>query len=116
MKLKDTATQVNCPTSRFLTKEELMKGADSTHPTRMNFIFRHGIPLSVRDDHAKVLMKKYPTIQSFYDEKKPKKVKKVDGFEGKSYKELQKIAREKGYSFKETMVKKDVLLEMLKEK
>jgi len=114
MKLKDTGTQPNCPTSRFLTKEDLKKETDSTHPTRMNFIFRHGVPLSLRDDHAKVLMKKYPTVIPFDQGVKQKK--KEVSYGNISYKELQKLAREKGYTFKETMVKRDVLLELLKGK
>ena len=116
MKLRDTQSQPNCPTSRFLTKEELLKGTDSTHPSRLNFIFRHNIPLSVRDDQANVLIKKYPSIQPFYAKEEPKKVTKPNGISKKPYKELQKIAREKGYTFKETMVKKDILLKMLENK
>ena len=123
MKLRDTATQVNCPTSRFLTKEELKEGSNSTHPSRMNFIFRHGVPLSVRDDHAKVLMGKYPTVVPFAQSKVEKKVKEdpeeekvLNGLGEKTYKELQNIGREKGFSMKEVMVKKDVLIKMLKGK
>ena len=110
MQLVDKGTQRNCPTSRFLTREEVIKDGKQTHPSRLNFIFKHNVPLVVKDDHALILMKKYPTITPYELE-----TDKKDDFIKLSYVELKKVARDKGYSTRETMVKRDVLIKMINE-
>jgi hypothetical protein len=110
MQLVDKGTQRNCPTSRFLTREEVIKDGKQTHPSRLNFIFKHNVPLVVKDDHALILMKKYPTITPYELE-----TEKKDDYIKLSYVELKKVARDKGYSTRETMVKRDVLIKMINE-
>tara|TARA_R100000808_G_C2121905_1_gene133025 strand:- start:77 stop:430 length:354 start_codon:yes stop_codon:yes gene_type:complete len=110
VRLMDTQTRMNCPTSRFLKKEEIKDKTSETHPGRINFIFRFNMPLEVKSSYAKILMAKYPSVVKYGEDKK------VDKYGTMSYKELKEEAKKKGIPLKETMVKRDVLEKIVREK
>ena len=102
--LIDRQTVQNAPTSRFLTKEE-MKNIDSNwiwH--RKSFIFKHEIPLNVDLKVANALVDKYDSVV-FYDRK--------DNLRKMKYNDLRKMGKTLGLTHKETMVKRELLIDAI---
>ena len=109
MDIIDIATLPGCPTSRFLKKEEFSRYfPDIEHlPRRKNFLFKHKIPLRVDAECGNLLLKKYPSLELFKD---PMIVAQADELNNMGYGELKKLGVQYGMAWKETMVKKDVLI------
>lgn len=68
MYLLDIDTTPGTKTSRMITRgehKELYPAIE--HSRALSYIFRHKIPVDVPEDQAKVLLKKYPTLQMTND-------------------------------------------------
>ena len=55
----DNFAEQGCKTSRFLTREELISVKPNFPQSRMNFIFKHNIPLEVEVGIGKLLVDKF---------------------------------------------------------
>ena len=99
----DSFAEEGCKTSRFLTKDELRDVKPDFLQSRMNFIFKHNIPLSVETGIGKLLVDKFDEV-NYHGES--------DSYEDMDYTELKEIAKEKG--IKAHFVKRDELVQKLK--
>ena len=99
----DSFAELGCKTSRFLTKEEILPVKPDYPQHRMNFIFKHKIPLEVESGIGKLLVDKYDTIT--YE-------KTEESLDDISYTDLKEIAVKKGIN--PHFVKKDDLTEKLR--
>ena len=59
MEIIDNFAEQGCRTSRFLTREELSSVKPNFPQSRMNFIFKHNIPLEVEVGIGKLLVDKF---------------------------------------------------------
>lgn len=110
-RIRDNACISDGKTSRFLTREEVMRiYPQEGHPRRLSYIFKVNKAENIPTQEAALLLKKYPTLSSA-DE-----VIKADPINKLGYNELKARARELGYKNKDVMVKKDILIQMIKEK
>ena len=98
----DSFAELGCKTSRFLTKDELRDVKPDFPQSRMNFIFKHNIPLSVETGIGKLLVDKFDEV-NYHGES--------DSYEDMDYTELKEIAKEKG--IKAHFVKRDELVQKL---
>jgi len=101
----DRQAEPNSPSSRFLRKEEFKDVMPSNMQNRLNFIFRHDIPQKIDVKVGKLLMRKYPSIIF---------LNKEDNLDRMKYKTLKKLAVKKGIQNKDTFVKRDILIEMIR--
>lgn len=99
----DHFAEKGCKTSRFLTKDELRDVKPDFPQSRMNFIFKHNIPLSVETGIGKLLVEKFDEV-NYHGES--------NSYEDMDYKELKEIAIEKGIDAH--FVKRDVLIQKIK--
>ena len=115
MDIVDRETLPGCPTSKFLKKEEFSRYfPDAEHlPRRKNFLFKHKIPLRVDDEYGNLLLEKYPSLGLFKD---PRIVAQPDELNNMEYVALKKLAMQYGMAWKETMIKKDMLIEKIRDK
>ena len=104
--LLDMETVPNAPTSKFLSKQEILEFDNDWIYNRKNFIFKHKIPLMVDREDAKALVEKYVSVE-FH--------KKSDDYTKINYNKLKKVATSKGIPYKETFVKKELLIEKIVE-
>ncbi len=111
----DKEASHGCPTSKFLTRKEINTFDPAWNRWRMNFIFKHEVPLYVTDEVAKLLTDKYKSIE-YKDGDEEMQVSVEEFYDDYTYPELKKLAVKNGIPYKETMVKREVLVEMLKEK
>ena len=100
----DRETVPNAPTSKFLTKDEIQKFDSEWIWNRQSFIFKHKIPLMVERKAAEVLVNKYESVH-FYDKK--------DDYSKIKYNDLKRLAKSKGVPYKETFIKKELLIEKI---
>ena len=98
----DSFAEEGCKTSRFLTKEEILPVKPDYPQSRMNFIFKHEIPLEVESGIGKLLVDKFDEVDY---------VQKEKSYEEMEYTKLKEIAIEKGVNAH--FVKKDVLIDKL---
>ena len=98
----DSFAELGCKTSRFLTKDELSSVKPDFPQSRMNFIFKHNIPLSVETGIGKLLVEKFDEV-NYHGES--------DSYEDMDYKQLKDIAAEKGINAH--FVKRDELVQKL---
>ena len=115
MDIVDRETLPGCPTSKFLKKEEFSRYfPEAEHlPRRKNFLFKHKIPLRVDDEYGNLLLEKYPSLGLFKD---PRIVAQPDELNNMEYVALKKLAMQYGMAWKETMIKKDMLIEKIRDK
>ena len=99
----DHFAELGCKTSRFLTKEELSSVKPEFPQSRMNFIFKHNIPLEVEVGIGKLLVDKFNELDYVQGEK---------SYDDMNYTELKERAKIKGVNAH--FVKKDVLIDKLK--
>ena len=104
--LLDLETVPHAPTSKFLTKKEMQSVDSEWMWNRNNFIFKHNIPLMVDRKMADVLGEKYESVK-YHDKKED--LGKI------AYNDLKKMAKTKGVPYKDTFVKKDVLIQMIED-
>ena len=113
MWIVDNDTVAHAPTSKFIDRKEFNEVyPDSEHVKRLNYIFKHKIPLQVSAKEGSVLVCKYPSVVecSEWGEEinemmnETLKIKEMAWLDLKSY-----AVRECGIPFKETTVKRDAL-------
>jgi len=92
------------PSSKFLSKEEMITVNPNWIWHRKSFIFKHKIPHIVDSNIAKMMVDKYPTVIYVDTKQDLKNVK---------YQKLKKMAANKGIPWSETFVKKDELIRMI---
>ena len=103
----DSFAELGCKTSRFLTKEEILPVKPDYHQHRMNFIFKHEIPLEIEPGIGRLLVDKYDTLD-YVEEVKVEEIT----LDEMNYSELKFLAAKKGIN--PHFVKKDSLIEKLK--
>ena len=106
----DSQTEPGCPTSYFLTRKEIADISPNFLGHRVNFLFKHKIPLSVESGYGKLLVGKYECLK--YDGVVEKLEVQLDSLD---YQALKKLAFEKGVAWKDTYVSKPDLIEKIKE-
>tara|TARA_R100001530_G_scaffold42427_1_gene32325 strand:+ start:337 stop:750 length:414 start_codon:yes stop_codon:yes gene_type:complete len=123
----DNQAMPNAPTSRFLRKTEyihIYNAKEAEHkPSRMNFIFKYKKAENLDDEFAKLLEKKYPSLEII--NKEPEVVVKdvisdtelldqINDLKSIPYSALKQLAVDKyGFKYRDTMIKKDKLVEMI---
>ena len=111
----DREASMGCPTSKFLNKKEIHTFDPAWNRWRMNFIFKCNIPLYVTDQVASLLVNKYDSVE-FKDGDEEMQVTVEEYYDDYTYIELKKLAVKNGIPYKETFVKRDILVKMIKEK
>ena len=106
----DSMTEPGCPTSYFLTRKEIADISPNFLGHRVNFLFKHKIPLSVHSGYGKLLVDKYDSIE--YDGVVEKEEIQLDDMD---YNDLKKVAVEKGMAWKDTFIARDELIDKIKE-
>jgi|TARA_R110002020_G_scaffold135068_1_gene301675 hypothetical protein len=94
----------NAPSSKFLTKEEMVALDPNWIWNRKSFIFKYKIPLVVDKNIAEALIKKYDFVEYLNKKNDLKKVK---------YQKLKKMATQKGIPWNETFVPRDELIRLI---
>ena len=94
----------NAPSSKFLTKEEMIALDPNWIWNRKSFIFKYKIPLLVDKNIAEALIKKYDFVEYLNKKNDLKKVK---------YQKLKKMATQKGIPWNETFVPRDELIRLI---
>lgn len=94
----------NAPSSKFLTKEEMVALDPNWIWNRKSFIFKYKIPLLVDKNIAEALIKKYDFVEYLNKKNDLKKVK---------YQKLKKMATQKGIPWNETFVPRDELIRLI---
>jgi hypothetical protein len=92
------------PSSKFLSKEEMITVNPNWIWHRKSFIFKHKIPHIVDSNIAKMMVDKYPTV--IYVDTKQDLI-------NVKYQKLKKMAANKGIPWANTFVKKDELIRMI---
>ena len=109
----DNDTIPHAPTSKFIDRKEYIEIYPAEdHQKRLNYIFKHKIPLQVSAKEGSVLVCKYPSVVecSEWGEEinemmnETLKIKEMPWGDLKSY-----AVKECGIPFKETTVKRDAL-------
>ena len=138
MKIIDREASRNCPTSKFLSRDEFISLFPGQMPRKVDFIFKHNVPVDVEDKVGEMLIDKYPNaidllkveeieeVESEVVEDKevdpPLKVenvnpnvKKDDKLDGMAYNDLKKLSvQQYNIPQKETWVKKPKLIAMIR--
>ena len=113
MWIVDNETVPHAPTSKFIDRKEFNEiYPDTEHVKRLNYIFKHRIPLHVSSKEGAVLVCKYSSVvecNEWGEEinemmNETLKIKDMRWSELKSY-----AVKECGIPFKETTVKRDAL-------
>ena len=113
MWIVDTDTVAHAPTSKFIDRKEFNDiYPDTEHVKRLNYIFKHRIPLQVSAKEGSVLVCKYSSVvecNEWGEEinemmNETLKIKEMPWGDLKSY-----AVKECGIPFKETTVKRDAL-------
>ena len=113
MWIVDNDTVAHAPTSKFIDRKEFNDiYPDTEHVKRLNYIFKHKIPLQVSAKEGSVLVCKYPSVvecNEWGEEinemmNETLKIKEMPWGELKSY-----AVKDCGIPFKETTVKRDAL-------
>ena len=113
MWIEDNDTVAHAPTSKFIARKEFNDiYPDTEHVKRLNYIFKHRIPLQVSAKEGSVLVCKYSSVvecNEWGEEinemmNETLKIKEMPWGDLKSY-----AVKECGIPFKETTVKRDEL-------
>ena len=94
----------NAPSSKFLTKEEMIALDPNWIWNRKSFIFKYQIPLLVDKNIAESMINKYDSVEYLDKKNNLKKVK---------YQKLKKMATQKGIPWNETFVPRDELIRLI---
>ena len=120
MKLIDLRTLENAPMAYFLSRMEFKEIYPHRLNSKIDYIFKHKVPLDVPNVEGELLLKKYHHIIRFGDEGKkktePPKSNRHQELSRKKYKTLRRLARELGIPGKEAVIKREILTEMIIEK
>ena len=113
MWIVENETVAHAPTSKFIDRKEFNEiYPDTEHVKRLNYIFKHRIPLQVSAKEGSVLVCKYPSVvecNEWGEEinemmNETLKIKEMPWGTLKSY-----AVKDCGIPFKETTVKRDEL-------
>ena len=94
----------NAPSSKFLTKEEMIELDPNWIWNRKSFIFKYQIPLLVDKNIAEAMINKYDSVEYLDKKNNLKKVK---------FQKLKKMATQKGIPWNETFVPRDELIRLI---
>jgi|TARA_R100000501_G_C2577309_1_gene81885 hypothetical protein len=127
MKLIDREAIPNAPSSKFLSRDEVVKLFPGIMPKKMNFIFRYDIPMEVGDNVGEKLIDKYPNalevdgkIEKMKDEPELKiepvgvDKRKPDELDRMKYQALKSLAVQYGIPSRRTFVKKPELIALIR--
>lgn len=116
MQIVDNDAIMNAPTSKFLKKEEyshLYPGKEHM-PHRKNYIFKYNIPLTVNDNLGNLLLSKYFNLKRVDLDNTINIIS--EKLYNMSYNKLKNVAVKHGYKYRQVMVKKEKLIQMIIEK
>ena len=110
----DNDCQQGCPTSRMILKKEYMDlFPEAVHPRVLSYIFKYKVPMEIEDNIGKVLLSKYPTLETLGEPIVAEKPE--DDLEDMKYNDLRVLAMRYGWTGVETQAKKNELMLMIKE-
>ncbi|MEE9573222.1 MAG: hypothetical protein V3W20_09255 [Candidatus Neomarinimicrobiota bacterium] len=110
MQLIDTRATKVSPSSIFLTRAEYRELYPHMMGTRINYIFKHDQPKEVNNDEAKLLLKKYPHVITWKKKIELGETERHKELDKMKYVNIKKIAGKLGYTFAETAVAKNLLI------
>ena len=94
----------NAPSSKFLTKEEMVSIDSNWIWSRKSIIFKYQIPQYVDSGVAEAMIKKYPSVRL----EKP-----INDYKGVKYNDLKKMAVKKGIRWSDTFVERSELVKII---
>ena len=113
MWLIDNETVPHAPTSKFIGRKEFKDIYPETeHMKRLNYIFKHQIPLQVSSKEGAVLVCKYPSIVECteWGEEINELMDMTSKIKAMAWSDLKSFAvKDCGIPFKETTIKRDAL-------
>ena len=113
MWIVDNETVPHAPTSKFIDRKEFNDiYPDTEHVKRLNYIFKHRIPLHVSSKEGAVLVCKYSSVveSNEWGEEINEMMNETLKIKDMRWSELKSYAvKECGIPFKETTVKRDAL-------
>ena len=109
----DNETVPHAPTSKFIDKKEFKEiYSDMENVKRLNYIFKHKIPLQVSAKEGAVLVCKYPSVVECteWGEEINEMMETTNKIKAMAWGDLKSFAvRDCGIPFKETTIKRDAL-------
>ena len=113
MWIVDNETVAHAPTSKFIDRKQFNDiYPDTEHVKRLNYIFKHRIPLHVSSKEGAVLVCKYSSVVECneWGEEINEMMNETLNIKDMRWSELKSYAvKECGIPFKETTVKRDAL-------
>ena len=113
----DNETVPPAPTSKFIDKKEFKEiYSDMENVKRLNYIFKHKIPLQVSAKEGAVLVCKYPSVVECteWGEEINEMMETTNKIKAMAWGDLKSFAvKDCGIPFKETTVKRDELEKLI---
>ena len=113
MWLIDNETVPHAPTSKFVSKDEYVEiYPDEDHQKRLNYIFKHKIPLQISAKEGAVLVCKYPSVVECteWGEEINELMDTTNKIKAMTWNDLKSFAvKDCGIPFKETTINRDAL-------
>ena len=113
MWIVDNDTVAHAPTSKFIDRKEFNEIYPETeHVKRLNYIFKHRIPLQVSAKEGTVLVCKYPSVVECteWGEEINEMMNTTNKIKAMTWSDLKSFAvKDCGIPFKETTIKRDAL-------
>ena len=113
MWIVDTDTVAHAPTSKFIDRKEFNDiYPDTEHVKRLNYIFKHRIPLHVSSKEGAVLVCKYSSVVECteWGEEINEMMDTTNKIKAMAWHDLKSFAvKDCGIPFKETTIKRDAL-------
>ena len=113
----DNETVPHAPTSKFIDKKEFKEiYSDMENVKRLNYIFKHKIPLQVSAKEGAVLVCKYPSVVECteWGEEINEMMETTNKIKAMAWGDLKSFAvKDCGIPFKETTVKRDELEKLI---
>jgi len=116
MKLIDTRATDTMPTSLFLSRAEFKELYPHKLNSRINYIFKFDQPMDVNDEEAKLLMKKYPHVVRWDKSGETVETNRHQELGKMKYTELKKHGITLGLEYKDMMIKRPELIELIVKK
>ena len=113
MWIVDNETVAHAPTSKFIDRKEFNDiYPDTEHVKRLNYIFKHRIPLHVSSKEGAVLVCKYSSVVECteWGEEINEMMDTTNKIKAMAWHDLKSFAvKDCGIPFKETTIKRDAL-------
>ena len=113
MWIVDNETVAHAPTSKFIDRKEFNEiYPDTEHVKRLNYIFKHRIPLQVSAKEGAVLVCKYSSVVECteWGEEINEMMDTTNKIKAMAWHDLKSFAvKDCGIPFKETTIKRDAL-------